>query len=108
MSRDLADPAWFLIACCEPIVTGRSRFDDAVPNRVAHELAHRVEIKFGQDLCAVCFGGLVGPPEGPAYFLIGLPLGEELQHFALARRQSSFGPASARGRALRSGSASGS
>jgi len=54
------------------------RFDDAVPNRVAYELAHRMQIELGQDVCAVCLRSLGGHPEDHTDLLVGLAFGEEL------------------------------
>jgi hypothetical protein len=62
MAGEAAQQAWLSIERCGRFVTG-SRFDDAVPDRVPHELTHRVEMELGQDVRSVCFRGLGGHPE---------------------------------------------
>lgn len=60
------------------LVARPSGFDDAIPDRVPHELTHRVELELGHDVPSVCFRGLGGDPEHDADLLVGLTFGEQL------------------------------
>ncbi len=55
--------------------TSVSRFDDVVPDRVAHEVAHRVQLESFQNMRAMGLGSLGGDTERDADLLVGFALG---------------------------------
>jgi hypothetical protein len=67
---------------------GASRFDDLILYRVAHYFADGVHLEFSHDIGPMSFGGLNAYSERHRYFLAALSFGEELNNFALARRES--------------------
>src|SRR5688572_19865163 len=79
------------------LFTTRLRLDDAVADRVTHELAHRVEIELRHDLRSMCLCGLGGHAKHRANLLVRPAFGEQLQDFTLARRQAARGGAFAAG-----------
>jgi hypothetical protein len=60
------------------------RLDDAVADRVAHQLAHRVDFELGHDPCAVRFRRFCRDAEHGRDFFVGLTFGQQLQDFAFA------------------------
>src|SRR5471030_1253984 len=87
MSAETLGGPWSFIDPCGCLSARRSRFDDPVPDRVPHEVAHRVEIELGHDLRSMCLRRLGRHAEHCANLLVRPPFGEELQDFTLARRE---------------------
>src|SRR5882757_3192063 len=61
---------------------------DLISHRIPDQLAHRMQLQFPHDVCAMRFRRLHADSQSHRYFLAALSLGKQLYNFALARRQS--------------------